>query len=155
MHRQPIHPTRYVKIFAAALLAFCLYTPAQSFAEQTLYPAPNPMPNGAYIMCHSGNLGNCYDLRDAFNNTNTQLEHVADRLLLRSDNTGFLQNAEAVIPLTWQAPDKDRVIVNLQNGETWQFTPQGAFLESETATFIFIRSEREYEDSEGGEITIP
>ena len=153
MELQSIRAGLLKKVLAASLFSLFLLLPAQGFAEQTLYPAENPMPNGAYIMCTNANLGACYDLREQYNNTNTQVEHVADRLLLRSDNTGYFESFDEIIPLSWQAPDKNRVIVKLQTGTTWNFAPEGAFLKSGDANFIFVRSEREYEDTDGGEVS--
>lgn len=131
--------------------------PGPAYGEQTLYPSENPSPNGAYIRC-VGQAGDCWDLRDTYYNANTQIEHIADRLLLRTGGKGVLVSHTEIVPLSWSAPGEKKVIVKLEDGKgaTWEFSLRGAFLESpEGETFIFVRSEAEYEDSEGGILTIP
>lgn len=141
-------------VFMAMLAVLCF--PGQSIAGTTLYPAENPNPNGAYILCVSNNPGDCYELRDTFNSTNTQVEHVADLILLRTGGTGFMQTETDIIPLSWTAPSGNLVRISLEDGKntSWDFIPEGAFLQG-PKNFIFVRSEREYDDTEGGEIMLP
>lgn len=126
-------------------------------AAQVIAPAVVPSPNGAYILCRGKDM-DCYSLRTLYNNTNTLLEHVADRLLLRTGGHGFLQREGEAIPLTWEALAADLVRVRLKDasGTVWDLFPEGAFLRGESGkSFVFVRSEREYEDTDGGAVTLP
>ncbi len=145
-----------VRVLSGAALCLAVL-PGAGFAEETLYPAPAASLNGAYLLCESGDFAQCYALRERYYNTNTQLEHVADRLLLRTGGSGFIQTLDSVLPLSWSMPRADLLRIEFRGGTVWEFVPQGAFLLNEVADkyFIFARSEREYEDSEGGIITLP
>jgi hypothetical protein len=152
----------FFRRFSAPILVCVVFltAPLPGMAEQTLSPASNPSPNGAYIQCDTSDYGACYELRTRFGSANTQVEHTADRLVLRTGGSGFFDRADTIVPLTWSADTPGEVVVKLQDkaGTTWKFVAEGAFLSAEREggeTFIFVRSEREYEDTDGGEITAP